>query len=261
MKSLFSSSWRLIKTGSLPGPENMAIDESLLSCFDPESSQPLLRLYGWSPPAFSHGRFQNPSEILDLDRCRKAGVPVVRRITGGGVIYHSQELTYSLVSPVTFITPARSVKDTFFHLTSFLITFYRKLGLAPSYAADYHGRSRPLGIRTPLCFDGIESCDILLDGKKIGGNAQRRLKELVFQHGSIPLKSMTDESTPYLREDSAELASKTTSLGQTGVTLSSESLMELLENSFAEQFNISFTETPLTENEIKTAARYMQKTA
>ena len=45
--------WRLIDTGPLDGPANMALDEALLSCFDKERSRPLLRLYGWAPPALS----------------------------------------------------------------------------------------------------------------------------------------------------------------------------------------------------------------
>jgi len=61
-------SWRLIDTGPLSGAENMAIDEALLSCFDPGRSRPILRLYGWDPPAFSYGRFQKPEEIIELER-------------------------------------------------------------------------------------------------------------------------------------------------------------------------------------------------
>ena len=75
----------------------MAIDEALLRSFDPVSSPPILRLYGWSPPALSLGRFQKADQVLDLERCRADGVAVVRRVTGGGVIYHADELTLSLI--------------------------------------------------------------------------------------------------------------------------------------------------------------------
>ena len=78
--------WRLITTSPLSGAENMAIDEALLCSFDPISSQPVLRLYGWNPPTLSLGRFQKAAEVLDLERCTAEGVAVVRRMTGGGVI-------------------------------------------------------------------------------------------------------------------------------------------------------------------------------
>jgi lipoate-protein ligase A len=227
----------------------MAIDEALLACFDPDNSLPLLRLYGWDPPAFSYGRFQKPEEILDLGRCREAGVPVVRRITGGGVIYHGEELTYSLVCPTGFIPGSRSVKEAFFHLTSFLLSFYRGLGLPAAHAADYYGDSRPLGGRTPLCFSGIESCDILINGNKIGGNAQRRLKNLIFQHGSIPILPMTGASSPFLLEPSPEIAEGTTSLSGLGVTSGPETLAGLLATAFSEQFHISFVPDDLSSCE------------
>ena len=133
---MLAETWRLIDTGLLDGPTNMAIDEALLANFTPETSTPVLRLYGWSPPALSLGRFQKAAEVLDLDRCREAGVPIVRRITGGGVIYHAEELTYSLVCSPSHLPAATSIKESFRLLTSFLLAFYRSLGLAAEYAVD-----------------------------------------------------------------------------------------------------------------------------
>lgn len=253
--------WRLIDTGPLPGPENMAIDEALLECFDPQQSLPLLRLYGWVPPAFSFGRFQKPEEILDLDRCKSAGIPAVRRITGGGVIYHAEELTYSLVCPASAIPDSRSVKAAFFHLTSFLLTFYRNLGLAPVYAAESRIHGIRLGERTPLCFAGMESCDILIDNRKIGGNAQRRLKEVIFQHGSIPLRQMSAEGGGYLRDSSCNIVEKTTSLADCGVNEGKIKLSGILADSFAGTFKVDFRETSLTPDELEAARILLEKFA
>lgn len=242
------STWRLIDTGPLPGPDNMAIDEALLHCFDPGKSLPILRIYGWSPPAFSCGRFQKPEEILDLDRCRRDGIPVVRRITGGGVIYHAEELTYSLVCPLALLPDARNVRGTFFRLTSFLLAFYRLLGLSPAHAADCHG-DRTLGERTALCFAGTESCDILLGGKKIGGNAQRRLKEVVFQHGSIPLRQMAEKGAAYLHAPPGGLLQTTTALQDEGVLLPGSELAPLLAGAFAAQMDAVMLKSALNETE------------
>jgi len=252
--------WRFIDTGPLPGAENMAIDEALLACFDPEKSMPVLRLYGWSPPAFSYGRFQQPEEIFDLARCRAAGVQVVRRITGGGVIYHADELTYSLVCPTDFIPAARSVKETFFFLTSFLISFYKKLGLPACHAVEHYGGDRRFGERTPLCFAGIESCDILINGRKIGGNAQRRLKQVIFQHGSIPLRQMAAGGDSCLLHPDGDITARTTALEAQGVTVGRDQLVELLKAAFAQSFGAVLNPDGLTEHERKSTAGYMQKT-
>jgi len=251
--------WRLIDTGSLAGAENMAIDEALLACFKPGESAPVLRLYGWNPPAFSCGRFQLPEEIINLTRCRADGVQVVKRITGGGVIYHAEELTYSIVCPIDFIPGSRSVKEAFFYLTSFLVKFYRSFGLEVCHAVDHYPADRRLGERTSLCFAGVESCDILINGRKIGGNAQRRLKNVIFQHGSLPLRQMAGEGNDYLLQPDRGIVGRTTSLEDQGVTVGQNQLAALLKKSFAESFTVTFTDDVLTAVEQETAAEYMRK--
>jgi lipoate-protein ligase A len=236
----------------------MAIDEALLACFDPATSLPVLRLYGWEPPAFSCGRFQEPGAFLDLDQCRRDAVPVVKRITGGGIIYHAQELTYSLVCPAAAIPDSRSVKAAFFHLTSFLLAFYRNLGLAPCHAEQYHHDGRRLGERTPLCFAGTESCDILVGGRKIGGNAQRRLKETIFQHGSIPLRQMAGIGAAYLPAPSPGLLEATTSLADEGIVLPRDELARLLARSFAEQMGAALVPDEVSAGEMRVAEELMQ---
>jgi lipoate-protein ligase A len=231
-----SEEWRLIDTGPLDGPSNMALDEALLSCFDPESSRPLLRIYGWSPPAFSLGRFQKPEEVVDLEGCARAGIPVVRRVTGGGCIFHAEELTYSIVCTPGQIADIVGVKESFRQLCGFLLLAYRRLGLSPAFAIDSPARPERLGERTPLCFAGTEEYDILVDGRKLGGNAQRRSRGLIFQHGSIPLQPALAQAQPYLR---CVLPAGATSLAEAGVSLTPEALKEQLLASFAEHLGIS----------------------
>ncbi|GAM09147.1 octanoyltransferase LipM [Geobacter sp. OR-1] len=226
--------WRLIDTGPLSGPENMAIDEALLACFDPENSAPVLRFYGWNPPALSLGRFQDSAAVLDLNRCMADGVPVVRRITGGGVIYHADELTYSIVCAPRHIPHAATVKESFRILTAFLLRFYQGLGLNARYVVDAAPDLSRLGERTPFCFAGRESFDIMLDGRKIGGNAQRRLKGVVFQHGSIPLRNRVATGIAYLREPPAGLDVAVAALADFGVGSCVDDLKERLKDAFEE---------------------------
>lgn len=227
----------------------MALDEALLRSFDPESSLPVLRLYGWNPPSVSLGRFQKAAEVLDLEHCRADGVAIVRRITGGGVIYHADELTYSLVCAPEQIPAAASIKDSFRVLTGFLLAFYRALGLEAAYAADVVPEGTRLGERTPFCFAGKESFDILAGGRKIGGNAQRRLKGVIFQHGSIPLQNRAVAGLCYMRERSPELAEDTMSLADCGVVAGSDTLLSQLATAFAAYFGCRLAHTEPTEAE------------
>ncbi len=253
--------WRLIDTGPLDGPANMAVDEALLACFDPERSRPILRLYGWEPPAFSLGRFQNGVEVLDLEKCAAAGVPVVRRITGGGAIYHAEELTYSIVCAPHHIPPAVSVKDSFRMLTRFLLHFYGELGLEPCYAADHFPAGTRLGERTPFCFAGKESCDIIIGGKKIGGNAQRRLRNVIFQHGSIPLVNRAGYGASFLRHPPDGIEEVTGALHDFGVQRPQGELKKLMAGAFTEAFPAVLTGEPLTKEEDSAAASLARRPA
>ena len=243
------TTWRLILSPPLSGAENMAIDEALLRAFDPESSPPLLRLYSWNPPALSLGRFQKAAEVLDLERSRGDGVAVVRRVTGGGVIYHADELTYSLVCAPGQIPPSASVKDSFRVLTGFLLSFYRRLGLEPAYAADAAPEGTKLGERTAFCFAGKESFDILTGGRKIGGNAQRRLKGVIFQHGSIPLQNRAATGLKYMRDQSPVYAEGTASLAELGVSADGDNLNQELMAAFSDCFSVALKNDTLSEAE------------
>lgn len=216
----------------------MAIDEALLRSFAPATSLPILRLYGWNPPALSLGRFQKAAEVLGLERCRADGVAVVRRVTGGGVIYHADELTYSLVCAPGQIPPAASIKDSFRVLTGFLLAFYRGLGLDAAYAADVVTDGTRLGERTAFCFAGKESFDVIINGLKIGGNAQRRLKGIIFQHGSIPLHNRATTGLSYMREQAPEHAEGTLSLAECGVHAEVQFLEESLAAAFGGYFGV-----------------------
>jgi len=241
--------WRLIEDEPRPGPENMAIDEALLRSFDPAVSPPVLRLYGWQPPALSLGRFQKAAEVLDLERCRAGGVPVVRRITGGGVIYHADEVTYALVCSPEQIPPSSSIKDSFRVLTGFLLALYRGLGLDASYALDAVSPETRLGERTSFCFAGKESFDILVKGRKIGGNAQRRQKGIIFQHGSLPLVNRAALGLSFMREREPRLAEDSASLEQCGVPPDHGLVRRKLLDAFRENLAVDLSPQPLTEEE------------
>ena len=231
----------------------MAIDEALLLHFDPQSSAPVLRLYGWEPAALSLGRFQKAAEMLDLAEIKRRELPLVRRITGGGAIYHADELTYSIVCSPQQIPPTNSIKDSFRVLTSFLLRFYRQLGLAASFAADAAGEGRTLGGRASFCFAGTESYDILIDGRKIGGNAQRRLKQSIFQHGSVPLRLQLEAGLSCLQVKPERLGEQITCLETLGVGQGAAWLAPQLIDCFQQQLGVTLEPGWLTPDEQRCA--------
>jgi lipoate-protein ligase A len=247
--------WRFIDTGTLDGPSNMALDEALLSSFNPDTGQPVFRLYGWSPAAFSIGRFQEAGATLDLDKCIDQGVSAVRRMTAGGLIYHADEITYSIVCAPRHIPDARSVKDSYRKLCGFLLLTYQKLGLNPEFAVDGNHAAVRLGQRTPLCFAGREECDIVIEGRKIGGNAQRRMKGVIFQHGSIPLKNCLPEALGFVleKEKPANLEQNTVSIKELDVPADAGTLRNMLAKSLEECFGITLLNSFPTTEEIKAA--------
>jgi lipoate-protein ligase A len=161
----------------------MARDEALLS---EVASGPVLRLYGWENWTLSLGRFQKPAKDLLPGFLSNPSFPMVRRMTGGGAILHGQELTYSLVCRQEDLG-TKDVKASFELLCQFLILFYKKLGLEAEFAVRTGIPQEQLGQKTAFCFGGKEEYDLLIGGKKMGGNAQRRFKDVIFQHGSIPI--------------------------------------------------------------------------
>ncbi len=239
----------MIDSGPGSGVENMAMDEALFRCFDPASSMPVLRLYGWTPPALSLGRFQKAADLLDLRKCARDNLTIVRRITGGGAIYHSNELTYSLIFSQAQIPTAKSVKESFKALTAFLLGFYRTLGLSADYAVNLATDKSRLGDRTALCFAGRESYDILVNNRKIGGNAQRRTRDVIFQHGSIPITNRIEQGLAYVKSVSCDSKMTATSLKEEGIWLDLCILKQILLQQFKLHLGVMPKPDSLTEKE------------
>lgn len=188
---------RLVPFKRRDGRENMAIDEHLLQRHGP-SGIPVLRLYGWQPPAITLGRYQG-IDRLDLEACSRDSVPVVRRITGGGAIYHDTEMTYSVVWPDHSESGSGSIEGSFERINAFILETYRSLGLSPAYAKDCTAGDNSAG-RAHFCFSGNENYDILINRRKIGGNAQKRVRGSLLQHGSIPLAVDAGRAQRYFRD-------------------------------------------------------------
>lgn len=232
----------MILDGKSDGYYNMAVDEAILVSY---SSQriPTLRIYGWREPFVSLGYGQKVEEVLTF----KESIPFARRMTAGSSILHDQELTYSIVSKLDDLGLPYKVKESYRILCSFLKDFYGRLGLNVQFAQDVF--SRGLGRYGSFCFSTCEHFDFIIKGKKIGGNAQRRKKDLIFQQGSIP-QEIDFGLVKSAIHDVGILEEKTVSLNE---ILNKETdffyLRSLLAESFQRAFNLSLVPSRLTLQE------------
>jgi lipoate-protein ligase A len=168
--------WRLFLDGPGGAAWNMAVDEALL--IHAADAAPALRLYTWREPSVSLGLRQ--AEPDWLARCDALGVEVVRRVTGGGAVLHAGDLTYSVVAPAGGPDLPADLRGSYEWIRARLVA-----GLARAGLAARASRARAGADRLELCFAGATGYEIELDGEKLVGSAQRRLRHAFLQHGSI----------------------------------------------------------------------------
>lgn len=152
----------------------MALDEALLEAM-PRLGRPVLRFYGWTAPAASFGYFQKFALVEQLTTLR----PLVRRPTGGGIVPHDADWTYSLVFPNTQEWYGLSAKESYRRVHLWIQGAFAILGL-PTELAPVALKAQP-----GQCFVGHEQSDLLWRGRKIAGAAQRRRKDGLLIQGSV----------------------------------------------------------------------------
>jgi len=222
----------------------MAVDEALLRSFG-KDDHPILRLYGWEP-SLSVGRFSNVSKCVDLAKLKRENLPYVRRMTGGGVLVHGRDLSYTVIMSRESLEH-KGVKESYRYLCRFLIRLYEKLGQNALFVCD---AQLEVG-HSDICLAGNEAYDIVIKGRKIGGNAQRYSNNLLFQHGSIPIHLDIVRFEPFFLEDSG--LERAATLERLGSPVTREQLSELLIESFRETFDVNVKADNLHPSEEKCA--------
>ncbi len=179
--------WHFLDTGPNLGAYNMAIDEELLAKAQAGENVPVLRFYGWNPPAVSLGRFQKIEEAVNIEACRQHGFDIVRRITGGRAVLHRHELTYSVISRIDNPLFPPNVHGTYKVIAEGLLAGLRNLGISAEIVSrtSRHAHLVETRAKDPACFSSPSWYEIVVNGKKIVGSAQRRLSNAFLQHGSI----------------------------------------------------------------------------
>lgn len=162
--------WRLLTDGPASPARNMAIDEALLR----EVREPVLRIYEWSVPAVSLGYFQ-PATVAPEGR------PFVRRYTGGGLVDHARDVTYTLVLPRVHAWMEMSAPESYRHIHRGVQAALAACGIESELTPVAHA------IESDACFAKPVRYDIVAAERKLSGAAQRRTREGLLHQGSILL--------------------------------------------------------------------------
>jgi lipoate-protein ligase A len=166
--------WYSLRSGPGEPAFNMALDEALLHAA-PRLGRPVLRFYGWTEPAASFGYFQKYADIARLTPLR----PLVRRPTGGGLVPHDADWTYSLAFPPMHEWYSLSATDSYRRVHEWIRAAFAALGVATE-VAPVCNKALP-----GQCFQGHEKYDLLCRGQKLAGAAQRRTRDGLLIQGSV----------------------------------------------------------------------------
>jgi lipoate-protein ligase A len=166
--------WLLLRSGAGSAAFNMAVDDALLLRVR-EVGKPVLRFYAWSEPAASFGYFQRYAEVAKATPLR----PLVRRPTGGGIVPHDRDWTYSVVLPPGHFWYQLKAIESYRRVHEWLRAAFNETGIPAELASE---RRREVAGQ---CFAGAEQFDVLAQNRKIAGAAQRRTRDGLLIQGSV----------------------------------------------------------------------------
>ena len=180
-----------IPPAAASGVENMAIDRELMQRARREGKT-FFRLYHWQPSCISLGRGQDPEKVLNMAYIKRKGYDVVMRPTGGSYVLHHGDITYAIATAghsKCFALPLlrfyRVINQAFYRAL-------RDIGVAENTMHFGAAAFRREHKQKP-CFSHHANHEILINGKKILGSAQRRSKDALLQHGSLLVDDSINE--------------------------------------------------------------------
>ena len=241
------NAWRLLSVETHDAFKNMAIDEAVFRARIENLVPDTLRFYQWRPSAVSIGKFQSLENEVQMENCEKQGVDVVRRITGGGTVYHGaeDELTYSVIARKEDL----GTED-----------------ISAIYATIYSGMAEALkilGITADFSEGNIKLCpNLTVNGRKISGSAQCHKGGVVLQHGTLLVKVSLEKMFTFLRVPWAKTClevvgaakEKITSINdELGRGISMTEIGEALNQGFKKALKVKLVDGQLTSDELELA--------
>jgi lipoyl(octanoyl) transferase len=243
----------------------MAVDESILEHIHRGEALPTLRLYSWDPPCLSLGHAQSFADV-DMERVKANGWEVVRRLTGGRAILHTDELTYSVTGSAEEPVLAGGILESYNRLAQALMFAICELGL-PVEIKEHADQPATKNLN-PVCFEVPSTYEITVNGKKLIGSAQARKKEGVLQHGSLPLTgdlTRICQALVFKDEAAREVAAQrlltraTTVESVIGVETDWETAAQAFVHGFEAQLGISFQRGEMSQSESERAEELVKE--
>ena len=261
-------SWRLLTTWSIAGHVNMAIDEAIAQQVAEGESPPTVRFYTWNPYTISLGYNQKTKEI-NYQSCKRDGIGLVRRPTGGRAILHAEELTYAVIFDSTALFFRSKILETYLLIARALVTGVRRLGIGAELVRSNSDSSTNLTKPASrfLCFSTASAFEIVVEGRKLIGSAQRRWPGVVLQHGSLLLghahlnlpyylNLTTDEQAHWRKELEASTICLKDILQHQPTILD---VVEAITAGFEQIYGIQFHKSELSPQEQSRAAQLLHK--
>ena len=248
--------WKFIDTGFNTGEFNMDFDLQFVNEF---SGNPVLRFYRWQPYCISLGANQDYDSV-NTKKVNKDKFDVVKRPTGGRAILHAEELTYSVIYPLSSdYTPKKIYREINIALREGLINYNSLLNDLELEHKQPHFPSFYKENKSTLCFAASAMNEINFKEKKVVGSAQRKIGDVVLQHGSILCGDFHKKIIDYLnlnseikKELKTEMDETTTELESIlGAEVNYQSLSFAIKKVFENHFNIEFIDEIFSEKDLQ----------
>jgi lipoyl(octanoyl) transferase len=255
------TSYRFVNTGIQDAALNMAIDEAILVHHIRGEVPPTLRVFRWSQPSISLGRFQSIEREIESERCQQQGVALVRRPTGGRAVYHRAEFTYSIVIGKREGVPS-GVVAAYAYLAQGLLAALQELGVQAELS-DERVSKHP----SAACFASSTQADLTSSGFKLIGSAQVWKDESLLQQGSLPLDDRAGEFFELLRYPDREARiqalalyrEKTTPLHTFVPDASWENIAQAFKSGFSAALRVPVVEGELSASEWDLARQLVEE--
>ena len=253
-------SYRFLDTQVHDAALNMAIDESIMTHHVQGEVPPTLRVFRWSRPSISLGRFQSIEREIVSEQCNELGVALVRRPTGGRAVYHRDEFTYSIVLSKRFGVPS-GIVASYAYLAQGLLSALTLLGVRAELS-DGRVNKNP----SAACFASSTQADLTSDGFKLIGSAQVWREDTLLQQGSLPLDDHAPEFFTMLRfpdavarkDALAQFAEKTKPLHDFVPEITWDDVARAFKNGFSAALGVQFEAGTLSPSEWKLAHQLVE---
>jgi lipoate-protein ligase A len=179
--AIMTQTWRFLKYETHDAPYNMAIDEAMLTLQSKCNLKPTLRVYGWTRPTFSFGYFQKMDDEVEVEACRMAKVDLIKRPTGGGMVVHGWDLTYTVVVGLDNPLIPREPINSYRIIGQCVVEALKDLGI------EAYTSSSASEADLNVCLAKSALYDVMIENKKVAGAAQRRRKGVLLNQGYIAL--------------------------------------------------------------------------